>query len=66
MMLLPVALRQINPTGKFLLFRNPKSVAYSGRPVPARGAVARRHERGMGCGGRGSVGMKADRRAGFP
>ncbi len=28
----------------------------SGRPVPARGAVARRHERGMGCGGRESVG----------
>jgi hypothetical protein len=27
----------------------------SGRPVPTRGAVARRHERGMGCGGRGSV-----------
>ena len=63
---LPVALRQINTTGKFLLFRNPKSVANSGHPVPARGAVARRHERGMGCGGRGSVGMKADRRAGFP
>jgi hypothetical protein len=27
-----------------------------GRPVPTRGAVARRHERGMGCGGRESVG----------
>ena len=30
----------------------------SGRPVPARGAVARRHERGMGCGGRESVGAQ--------
>jgi hypothetical protein len=30
----------------------------SGRPVPARGAVARRHERGMGCGGRDSVGAQ--------
>src|ERR1700682_3825713 len=28
----------------------------SGRPVPIRGAVARRHERGLGCGGRDSVG----------
>src|ERR1700674_1272683 len=30
----------------------------SGRPVPTRGAVARRHERGMGCGGRESVGAQ--------
>jgi hypothetical protein len=28
------------------------------RPFPARGAVARRHERGRGCGGRGSVGAR--------
>jgi hypothetical protein len=51
-----VALRQINPTGKILFYRNPKSVVQLRRPVPARGAVARRHERGMGCGGRDSVG----------
>jgi hypothetical protein len=44
----------------------PNQLLNSGHPVPARGAVARRHERGMGCGGRGSVGVKADRRAGFP
>ena len=30
----------------------------SGHPVPVRGAVARRHERGMGCGGRESVGAQ--------
>ena len=30
----------------------------SGRLVPTRGAVARRHERGMGCGGRESVGVQ--------
>ena len=31
----------------------------------ARGAYRDRHERGMGCGGRGSVGAQGDRRAGF-
>jgi hypothetical protein len=53
---LPVGLRQIGTTGKIPFCRNPKSVANSGHPVPARGAVARRHERGTGCGGRESVG----------
>ena len=32
-------------------------------PNPARGADRDRHERGMGCGGRGSVGAQGDRRA---
>ena len=32
-------------------------------PFPARGALRGRHERGMGCGGRGSVGAHGDRRA---
>jgi len=35
----------------------------SPRPFPARGRIARRHERGRGCGGRGSVGAQGDRRA---
>ena len=30
----------------------------SPRPFPARGALRGRHERGMGCGGRGSVGAQ--------
>jgi hypothetical protein len=60
---LPVALRQIGTTGKFPLHRDRKSSANCGRPVPARGAVARRHERGTGCGGRKSVGAPF-RRAG--
>ena len=53
---LPVALRQIGTTGKIPVHANRKSSANCGRPVPARGAVARRHERGTGCGGRKSVG----------
>jgi len=63
-------LRQNNPTGKSLLiFRNrvkPRNQKYSAFAVgqisartPAipslRGAIARRHERGAGCGGRESV-----------
>ena len=35
----------------------------SPRPFPARGALRGRHERGMGCGGRGSVGAQGGRRA---
>jgi hypothetical protein len=42
----------------------PNQVLNCGHPVPARGAVARRHERGMGCGGRESVGMHCGHRAG--
>src|SRR6266852_870005 len=63
-------LRQINPTGKSLLiFRNrvkPRNQKYfcfrltqirciSKSSRPTRGAIARRHERGAGCGGRESV-----------
>ena len=39
------------------------STTSSPRPFPARGAYRDRHERGMGCGGRGSVGAQGDRRA---
>src|SRR5580692_8870011 len=53
---LPVGMRQIGTTGKIPVHANRKSSANCGRPVPARGAVARRHERGTGCGGRKSVG----------
>jgi hypothetical protein len=53
---LPVGMRQIGTTGKIPLHADPKSLAKCGRPVPARGAVARRHERGTGCGGRENVG----------
>jgi hypothetical protein len=37
----------------------------SPRPFPARGAYRDRHERGRGCGGRGSVGARVVRRAVF-
>src|SRR5258705_13769903 len=65
-----LGLRKINPTGESLLiFRNrgkPRNQKYSCfRPTqircisnpsrPTRGAIARRHERGAGGGGRESV-----------
>jgi len=34
------------------------SATSSPRPFPARGAYRDRHERGMGCGGRDSVGAQ--------
>jgi hypothetical protein len=37
------------------LFPKPKSDVSMTRPVPARGAFRDRHERGTGCGGRGSI-----------
>src|ERR1700724_4154698 len=43
---------------KFRFSQTPNQWLNSGRPVPTRGAVARRHERGMGCGGRESVGAQ--------
>jgi hypothetical protein len=43
---------------KFRFAKTPNQWPISGHPVPARGAVARRHERGMGCGGRESVGAQ--------
>jgi hypothetical protein len=43
---------------KFRFTETPNQWLKFGRPVPARGAVARRHERGMGCGGRESVGAQ--------
>jgi hypothetical protein len=41
------------------------SATSSPRPFPARGAYRDRHERGRGCGGRGSVGAQVVRRAVF-
>src|SRR5260370_23240583 len=38
-----------------LVFVLPKSAAYPSPSRPTRGAIARRHERGAGCGGRESV-----------
>jgi hypothetical protein len=43
---------------KFRFTETPNQWLKCGHPVPARGAVARRHERGMGCGGRDSVGAQ--------
>jgi hypothetical protein len=43
---------------KFRFAKTPNQWPISGHPVPTRGAVARRHERGMGCGGRESVGAQ--------
>src|SRR5258708_35015154 len=42
----------------FRFTETPNQWLNSGHPVPRRGAVARRHERGMGCGGRESVGAQ--------
>jgi hypothetical protein len=42
----------------FRFAKTPNQWPISGHPVPTRGAVARRHERGMGCGGRESVGAQ--------
>jgi hypothetical protein len=60
--------RQNDPTGKSLKPVQPSSKKYfafvvgqisstsSRHLIPQEGRIARRHERGMGCGGRGSVG----------
>ena len=53
---MPVALRRIGTTGNIALHATPNQWLNPGRPVPVSGAVARRHERGTGCGGRESVG----------
>jgi hypothetical protein len=37
------------------LFPKPKSDVSMIHPVPTRGAFRDRHERGMGCGGRGGI-----------
>src|SRR6476646_9962097 len=65
-----IGLRQINPTGKSLLiirngvkpqnkkyfcFRPTQIRCISWASCPTRGAIARRHERGAGCGGHESV-----------
>jgi hypothetical protein len=42
----------------FRFTETPNHQLISDRPVPTRGAVARRHERGTGCGGRESVGAQ--------
>jgi hypothetical protein len=72
-----LALYKVCPTGKSEFAVKPYLRKYSAcrvgqisatsspRPCPARGAVARRHERGEGCGGRGSVGCANVRRAVF-
>ena len=39
----------------FCFAPDPNQFTDSHRLVPIRGAIARRHERGAGCGGRGSV-----------
>src|SRR6266480_3902102 len=38
-----------------MLAGRPKSVVYPRCPVPMEGRLANRHERGAGCGGRGSA-----------
>ena len=54
---------QVARRARFRFTHTPNQWPNSGRPVPARGAVARRHERGTGCGGRDSVGAQGGRRA---
>jgi hypothetical protein len=49
----------------FRFTETPNQWLNSGRPVPTRGAVARRHERGMGCGGRESVGAQVRSQGGL-
>jgi hypothetical protein len=65
---MPFSPRQIDPTGKSAKAVQPYQQKYfafavgqisstsSPRPFSARGAYRDRHERGMGCGGRDSVG----------
>jgi hypothetical protein len=48
---------------KYSPFQRPQISGYWRRLDPARGAYRDRHERGTGCGGRGSVGAQGDRRA---
>ena len=50
---------------KFRFTETPNQRLISGHPVPTRGAVARRHERGMGCGGRESVGAQVRSQGGL-
>ena len=47
----PVLLAKI-----FLFPLDPNQIYKPRHPVPLEGRIARRHERGAGCGGRGSVG----------
>jgi hypothetical protein len=49
-------LRQNNSAGNISLNLSGKSLLQIRPSHPARGAYRDRHERGMGCGGRGSVG----------
>jgi hypothetical protein len=54
------------PRKKYFAFAVGQISATSSRhPTPTRGAFRDRHERGEGCGGRGSVGRDCDRRAVF-
>ena len=55
---LPVGCGRLARRVKFQFTETPNQWLNFGRPVPTRGAVARRHERGMGCGGRESVGVQ--------
>src|SRR5713101_5192060 len=48
-------LRQCAIAKIFSFAPDPNQFTESCRLVPIRGAIARRHERGAGCGGRGSV-----------
>jgi EcoEI R protein C-terminal len=50
---------------KYSPFRITQISSRSASVPPPRGAVARRHERGEGCGGRGSVGAKRQSQGGF-
>jgi hypothetical protein len=49
----------------FRFMETPNQWLNSGHPVPIRGAVARRHERGTGCGGRESVGVQVRSQGGL-
>ena len=50
---------------KIFRFRRRANQFYQLAPsIPGKRGVRHRHERGMGCGGRGSVGAQGDRRAG--
>ena len=53
------------PLEKYSAFASGKSDAPTPRHLTPKRGVRDRHERGMGCGGRGSVGAQGDRRAGF-
>src|SRR5258708_9774348 len=61
----PAACGRLARRAIFGFSETPNQWLNCGHPVPTRGAVARRHERGTGCGGRESVGAQVRSQGGL-